>query len=80
MTLQKFENYDNSDISWNVEHLEGLIKYYEKRIEELKEEQESSNFPEGEETEINGCEECESLLKGMIDKKSWFYRKFNEKA
>ena len=79
MSLQKFENYDNSDITWNVKSIEDLIKYYEKRIIELEGERESSSFPEGEEQEINGCEECVSLLRGMIDKKSWFY-KFNKKA
>jgi hypothetical protein len=73
--LHKFENYDNVDISWNTEGIKGLIKYYD---EELKEEQESSHFPESEEEQINRNEECQTLLKGMIDKNSWYYKKFNK--
>ncbi len=76
--IQKFEKYDNLDISWNVESINDLIKYYEDRIEELREEQESSHFPEGEEEQINRCEECQELLRGMIDKNSWYYKKFNK--
>ena len=38
--------------------IKDLIKYFEDRITELEEEQETSHFPEGEEEQLNRCEEC----------------------
>lgn len=76
--MKKFENFENSDISWNVDNIKDLIKYFEDRITELEEEQETSHFPEGEEEQLNRCEECKDLLRGMIDKRSWYYKNFNK--
>ena len=77
MKIKKFENLNNEDVNWNANSINELIKYYKGEIERL-EEQESSSFPEGEEEKMNRCDECLDLLRGMLDKKSWYYKHFNK--
>ena len=75
--IKKYENYNNKDIIWNVENINKLIQYEEDQMEIDIKEQENSSFPEGEQESITRHEGRIELLREMMDKKSWFYKKFN---